>query len=172
LDKFNLVTHSKDYTKKEGVKNKMSETQAEYKVPTLTKEQIQAQIAYLAKMELVRSYEIGNSRFNSAHEGYAVIKEEVEETADEGNGLVEQVEILWSAIKQDKHDFAECTARDIYQTALAVAYEAIQAAAMARKYLDSLGRGVTWGDILGDEDGEDLPEFDNHEYFPTAKEGE
>ena len=150
----------------------MSETQAEYKVPTLTKEQIQAGIVCLVNMELARSHEIGHKNFNSTHEGYAVMKEEIEETQDEAKKLVSQSEILWSAIKQDKHDFAECTARDIYQTALAVAYEAIQAAAMARKYLDSLGRGVTWGDILGDEDGEDLPEFDNHEYFPTAKEGE
>jgi hypothetical protein len=130
----------------------MSEEQAKYKVPTLTKEQIQAQIAYLAKMELVRSYEIGNSRFNSTHEGYAVMKEEIEETQDEAKKLVSQSEILWSAIKQDKHDFAECTARDIYETALAAAYEAVQAAAMARKCLDSLGRGVTWGDVLGGED--------------------
>jgi hypothetical protein len=130
----------------------MSEEQAKYKVPTLTKEQIQAGIAYLAKMELVRSYDIGNSSFNSAHEGYAVMKEEIEETQDEAKKLVSQSEILWSAIKQDKHDFAECTARDIYQTALAVAYEAIQAAAMARKYLVSLGKGVTWADVLGGED--------------------
>lgn len=133
----------------------MSEIQAEYKVQALTKKQIQAQIAYLAKMELVRSYDIGNSSFNSAHEGYAVMKEEIEETQDEAKKLVSQSEILWSAIKQDKHDFAECTARDIYQTALAVAYEAVQAAAMARKYLYSLGKGVTWEDVLGDKDEEE-----------------
>ncbi len=130
----------------------MSEEQAKYKVLTLTKEQIQAEIAHLADMELARSYDLGHRQFNSTHEGYAVMKEEIEETQDEAKKLVSQSEILWSAIKQDKHDFAECTARDIYQTALAVAYEAIQAAAMARKYLVSLGEGVTWEDILGGED--------------------
>jgi hypothetical protein len=149
----------------------MSETTAEYST-TLTKEQIQTAIARLAEAEHVRSHVIGNDRFHTAHEGYAVLKEEVEETADEAKKLVSQNEILWSAIKKDEYDVAECTVQDMYDTALAAAYEAVQAAAMARKYLDSLGRGVTWGDILGDEDGEDLPEFDNHEYFPTAKEGE
>jgi hypothetical protein len=134
------VPQSKDYTKKEGVKNKMSETQAEYKVPTLTKEQIQAEIAYLAKMELVRSYEIGNSRFNSAHEGYAVIKEEVEETAEEAERLKTQLEILWIYIRQDKHTNALDMARKMYDTALAAAYEAVQAAAMAQKYLQCLGK--------------------------------
>ena len=136
--KVKLSTHPLRFKSK--VKNKMSETQAEYKVPTLTKEQIQAEIAYLAKMELARSYEIGNSRFNSAHEGYAVIKEEVEETAEEAERLKTQLEILWIYIRQDKHTNALDMARKMYDTALAAAYEAVQAAAMARKYLQCLGK--------------------------------
>jgi hypothetical protein len=107
--------------------------------PSRIKEQIKTEISRLAKMELVRSYEIGNSRFNSAHEGYAVIKEEVEETADEAERLETQLEILWIHIRQDKHTNALDMARKMYDTALAAAYEAVQAAAMAQKYLQCLG---------------------------------
>lgn len=117
----------------------MSETTAEYST-TLTKEQIQTAIARLAEAEHVRSYEIGNSRFNSAHEGYAVIKEEVEETAEEAERLKTQLEILWIYIRQDKHTNALDMARKMYDTALAAAYEAVQVAAMAQKYLQCLGK--------------------------------
>jgi len=55
--------------------------------------------------------------FNSAHEGYAVLKEELEELAD-------AVELLWQDIKKDNWDNMEL--------------EAIQVGAMAMKFLYSL----------------------------------
>lgn len=127
----------------------MSEEQAKYKVPTLTKEQIQWEIVRLVDMELARSYDLGHRQFNSTHEGYAVMKEEIEETRDEARNLVMHSDAFWSAVKRDEYDICECVARDIYETARKTAYEAIQAGAMARKYLVSLGRGVDWEDVLG-----------------------
>ncbi len=51
--------------------------------------------------------------FNSAHEGYAVIKEELDE--------------LWDEIKNDKHPMSKSNQKD----------EAVQVAAMAIKFLMS-----------------------------------
>ena len=117
----------------------MSETQAEYKVLTLTKEQIQAEIASLAEAEHVRSHVIGNDRFHTAHEGYAVLKEEIEELAEEADEIITRLATLWVGTRLNKRDEALEIADDIHDTALAAAYEAIQVAAMAEKYLQCLG---------------------------------
>lgn len=120
----------------------MSEVQAEYaeyKAPTLTKEQIQAEIARLAEAEHIRSYAIGNDKFHTPHEGYAVLLEEVEETTEEAERFKTHLEILWIYILQNNQVQALKMAERMYKTALAAAYEAIQVAAMAEKYLQCLG---------------------------------
>lgn len=71
-------------------------------------------------IELVKNeLELANNKFplfNSPHEGYAVIKEELDE--------------LWHEIKNDKHPMSKSNQKD----------EAIQVAAMAIKFLISCSK--------------------------------
>ena len=73
--------------------------------------------------------------FNSKHEGYAVIKEEIDEASDELQNININLEIMWNVIKNNKN-----TNNFIYRLkdhAGLLAAEAIQVAAMAQKYIDS-----------------------------------
>lgn len=75
--------------------------------------------------------------FRSAHEGYAVILEEVNELAYELNRIEENVKWLWRNVKLGYSDGCDCTCVDIHALAVNAAVEAIQVAAMAQKFLDS-----------------------------------
>lgn len=79
--------------------------------------------------------------FNSKHEGYAVIKEELEETREALDTLESSIDVLWQDVR-DKDvpriiaDFN--TTEEMHAQAVAVAAEAIQTAAMILKYDMSL----------------------------------
>lgn len=77
--------------------------------------------------------------FHSAHEGYAVLLEEVEEAREELDDVESRLMDAWEAIKCDNPLKALSQIRNIEWTAIKLAAEAIQIAAMARKYQDSLG---------------------------------
>lgn len=72
--------------------------------------------------------------FNSAHEAFAVILEEAEEAKEEAGNLDILMNNFWIGVKEN-HDpealHEELTG--IYKTAIDLAVEAIQTAAMARK---------------------------------------
>ena len=73
-------------------------------------------------------------QFHSDHEGWAVMQEEAEELREECDSIELEMEQLWRRIR-------DCIPTAQYvplveQYAVAVACEAIQVAAMARKYLD------------------------------------
>lgn len=74
--------------------------------------------------------------FHSPHEGYAVIKEEVEETMDALNILLELFADSWQDIKKNKS--ASEPFGVVGKIARNVAIEAIQVAAMCDKYDMSL----------------------------------
>lgn len=76
--------------------------------------------------------------FHSPHEGYAVIKEEIEETDAELESAKRMVVLLWGSIKDDDLYWAGKTAIEIKAKAKQAAAEAIQVAAMAQKMLDYL----------------------------------
>ncbi len=79
--------------------------------------------------------------FNSKHEGWAVIKEELEETREALDDLESSVNVLWDDVRgKDIPGFIAdfCTTDDIYRQAVAVAAEATQTAAMILKYSMSL----------------------------------
>lgn len=72
--------------------------------------------------------------FGSNHEAFAVILEEAEETKEEAQNLEILVNNFWIGVRENHEPEAaheELTA--IYRTALDLAVEAIQTAAMARK---------------------------------------
>lgn len=74
--------------------------------------------------------------FRSAHEGYAVILEEVDEAQDEMNNLNGLTNLLWKAVKVDSE--VENFLVGIQIKAEALACEAIQVAAMAKKFQESM----------------------------------
>ena len=77
------------------------------------------------------------SQFHSEHEGWAVMQEEAEELQEECASIEMAMEQLWHRIR-DGIPTANHVAL-VEQYAEAAACEAIQMAAMARKYLDMLG---------------------------------
>ena len=97
-------------------------------------EKFRVAVEALSTAELVRAYTI-HSPFADYHHAYAVIKEEVEETEEEMILLQKQLNYLWYGIKKaDKKDNA--IALKMKGTAIKLALEAIQVAAMAQKIMD------------------------------------
>ena len=73
-------------------------------------------------------------QFHSQHEGYAVIREEIEETREQLDAVDRHLNYLWDRVKCD------CAAREqveyMKRFAINAACEAIQVAAMAQKFLE------------------------------------
>lgn len=77
--------------------------------------------------------------FASAHEGYAVLLEEVEEAEKEVQDVRQHLDRLWNQVKVDNEGFVMHAAIYVRTAAINLAAEAIQVAAMAQKLLASLG---------------------------------
>lgn len=78
--------------------------------------------------------EYGYKPFNSPHEGYAVLKEEVEEAEEEIQRIKDRLDSVWWQVREDVYPD-----RAIYllkNHAELLACEAIQVAAMAQKFMD------------------------------------
>lgn len=78
--------------------------------------------------------------FHSPHEGYAVIKEEIEEAEEQLTYSKQLLESLWTSIKVNDNSlpYSKMFCEDLKQRAIDGATELIQVAAMAQKYLDSI----------------------------------
>ena len=80
---------------------------------------------------------MNNFPFSShPHEGYGVIKEEIEEVMDDLNVLLEVFANAWSGIKKNEPVFPQIQA--VRELAKQIAVESIQVAAMCDKYNMSL----------------------------------
>lgn len=79
--------------------------------------------------------------FHSAHEGYAVLLEEVEEAETEKQDMHLAMLSIWRGIKHDNMSVVENMAGVVYDKAVCLAAEAIQVAAMAQKFIDSKKAG-------------------------------
>ena len=76
-------------------------------------------------------------RYNSQHEGYAVLLEDVEEASDDLTYIKNNLGVLWQSIKtNDLKDTTLLT--DIEGTAQMLALEAVQIAAVCTKFKESL----------------------------------
>ena len=73
--------------------------------------------------------------FHSLHEGYAILKEEIEEANDEITLLTGDIGLIWSACKSDNAKWANQLSKDAYTDAVHLIEEAVQVAAMARKLM-------------------------------------
>lgn len=73
-------------------------------------------------------------QFHSAHEGYAVIKEEVDELKEATDKVIGRMVSLWSRVKYGNDP--ERLLQMISEDAVNAAVEAIQVAAMCKKFLE------------------------------------
>lgn len=78
--------------------------------------------------------------FASAHEGYAVMLEELEETKEAIVEVELDMERLWECIRSDSTQLMAPWSKHIAHDAQKVAAEAVQIAAMAKKMLSLLDK--------------------------------
>jgi hypothetical protein len=96
--------------------------------------ELKEQVLKLSEEEARRSM-LKHPLFNSTHEGYAVIKEEIEEAEQELNDVNAQLQRSWYFIKHNED--ADKDMLRLKEYAVNLAAEAIQVAAMAQKFIDS-----------------------------------
>lgn len=94
---------------------------------------IEKQVRDLVAVELAAANE-RFPQFHSAHEGYAVILEEVEELKEEVEKTDSYLAFAWGEIRID--DDCEDFISGVERYAINVACEAIQVAAMCQKFLE------------------------------------
>ena len=90
-------------------------------------------IEELAAEELVDANTKHDPKFNSPHEAYAVLKEEVEEMEVEVDLCKDRLHMLWDCVKNDDDQNAEHNLNYIRAYATKAAQEAIQVVAMCDK---------------------------------------
>ena len=73
-------------------------------------------------------------QFHSTHEGYAVVLEEADELKEVVNRINDRMIYLWARVRFN-NDCEELVSR-IYDDAINAACEAIQVAAMCKKFLE------------------------------------
>lgn len=92
---------------------------------------VEGKVLELVEMELAAANE-KHPPFASQHEGYAVIKEEIEEAGDKINSLEQHFEYAWDTIKNDAN--AKERVEICKHFAVLAACELIQVAAMCEKF--------------------------------------
>lgn len=94
-------------------------------------------LAEMEKQDANRKFPL----FHSMHEGYAVLLEEVEEAREALTRTEISLSALWAHIRDNNAGRALEFAGRIREHALDLAVEAVQAAAMAQKFIDSAEKG-------------------------------
>lgn len=95
-------------------------------------------VDYLIANELDFARDEHGDTFASLHEGAAVLKEEIEEANDDNIEVKGFYRLLWDAVKEDNDSEARDMAEEIASRAELLACEAIQVAAMALKFVDTV----------------------------------
>ena len=75
-------------------------------------------------------------KYHTEHEGYAVLKEEIEEAEEEVKIINDFFSRLWINIKKNEHFV--CELKGIKGRAELLAHEAFQVSAVCQKFLDTL----------------------------------
>ena len=91
-------------------------------------------IEELAAEELVDANTKHDPTFHSAHEAYAVLKEEVEELIEEVKEVEYNLNVMWNKVKEDRSNKEVLTMMKYY--AISAVQEAIQVIAMCDKALN------------------------------------
>ena len=101
---------------------------------------VENQVRELVEVELTSANELF-PQFHSAHEGWAVILEEVNELSAETALVEKTANELWEHIKSNKPSgVIEYDADWVGRYAINAACEAIQVAAMCKKFLEMEGK--------------------------------
>lgn len=79
-----------------------------------------------------------SDQYNSLHEGYAVLKEEVDEARDNQIVIRNNMFDMWGAIKCDNTQIVKGNVERIRKHAELMALEAVQVAAVCNKILNGL----------------------------------
>lgn len=98
-------------------------------------------VDYLIENELDFATEEHGATFASIHEGAAVLAEEAQEAAEEVEAIHRKYDNLWAEVRADNSKSAREYAEDIASHAERLACEAIQVAAMAIKFVDTVEKG-------------------------------
>ena len=85
--------------------------------------------------ELLSAVKTFGANYNSLHEGYAVLLEEVEEAEKELDYIKNHLAMMWDSVKSDDASDVKSNARVIALDAVNLAKEACQIAAVARKIM-------------------------------------
>jgi len=91
-------------------------------------------ITKLIDAELEAADEQYSPLFNSPHEAYAVLLEEVEEAGVEFESIVEEIKDMWECIKSNNSSGLRAGVVDLEDKSLLLAYEVIQVGAMVKKF--------------------------------------
>lgn len=86
-------------------------------------------------LEIVNAVKLHGAEYNSDHEAYAVLLEEVEETERNLDYVKNHLAMIWDAVKADDDNEVKANARIIALDAVELAKEACQIAAVCRKIL-------------------------------------
>lgn len=98
-------------------------------------------VDFLIANELDLARDEHGDTFASLHEGMAVLFEEAQEAQDEGAEIDGFVSLLWDDVKADNAKGARMMAEELASHAERLACEAIQVAAMALKFVDTVEEG-------------------------------
>ena len=74
--------------------------------------------------------------YNSEHEGYAVLLEEVEEACEDADFLQDTMKRLWLSIRQN--NFSNYELSQVYNLAKALAEESVQVAAVCERFMETV----------------------------------
>lgn len=97
---------------------------------------LRREVEAIARIELLRAND-EHPLFASNHEGFMVMYEELNEANQEITEANEAAELLMDAVFSDNYETALDHAHKVERLAIEAACEAIQTAAMARKFKDS-----------------------------------
>jgi hypothetical protein len=76
---------------------------------------------------------------NSGHEGYAIIKEEIEELQENIIDIEYRTVELWENVKNNKTELQLDSINKMYKTTIEIIKETIQVAAMCKRFEKDLG---------------------------------
>ena len=105
------------------------------------KKETEVKVNEAVELELSNACELYGEKYHSLHEGYAVLKEEIEEATNNLEYIKDNFADLWNNVKSDDELSVKAQARFVAFGAVQLALEAVQVAAVARKIL---GDGEKW----------------------------
>lgn len=78
--------------------------------------------------------------YNSEHEGYAVLLEEVEEACEDADFMQDALKRLWLSIRQN--NFSNYELAQVHELAKGLAEEAVQVAAVCERFMETVKKNA------------------------------